>query len=174
LADVRNGYGFAGVITGYPVKPIADPRGLPDDFQMDGEEGHPIKALSIMDVRRQKYQEDGDPLTVWMGDHTHSWLTGEEMLQYRSAAPTITKCGIISRSQYDEWDKKSSPSSYSSGGISGRDVVVAESADDTRSWTHIRVFWLFDLGSELSYFFDEVERLTAEHGSIRFVFGFDS
>ena len=32
LAGVRNGTGFAGVVTGEPVKPIAEPRGYPKDF----------------------------------------------------------------------------------------------------------------------------------------------
>lgn len=31
LADVRNGYGFAGIPTGDGFVPIADPRGLPED-----------------------------------------------------------------------------------------------------------------------------------------------
>ena len=32
LADVRNGYGFAGFSTGDAVIPISEPRGLPDDM----------------------------------------------------------------------------------------------------------------------------------------------
>ena len=35
LADVRNGTGFAGVITYKPVVPISEPRGLPDDLPRD-------------------------------------------------------------------------------------------------------------------------------------------
>lgn len=51
LADVRNGYGFAGVQTGEPVKPIAKPRGLPPDFEMD-DDSHPLASLEYMDPRR--------------------------------------------------------------------------------------------------------------------------
>ena len=34
LADVRNGYGFAGVDTGNRIEPIADPRGNPEYASM--------------------------------------------------------------------------------------------------------------------------------------------
>jgi hypothetical protein len=37
LADVRNGFGFAGIPTHDPIKPISERRGLPDDFE-GGEE----------------------------------------------------------------------------------------------------------------------------------------
>ena len=32
LADVRNGYGFAGIDKGDPITPISEPRGLPEDL----------------------------------------------------------------------------------------------------------------------------------------------
>lgn len=60
LADVRNGRGFAGIDTGDRVKPIADPRGLPDDLS--------------------------DDAYLWFrhhgGDHTESWLEVAEILAY--------------------------------------------------------------------------------------------
>lgn len=57
LAGVRNGRGFAGVYTGEPLKPIAEPRGVPDDA----------------DPRTVKYLSD---------EHTPSWLTLTEILDY--------------------------------------------------------------------------------------------
>jgi len=99
--------------------PISEPRGLPEDFEIVDGEDHPISDLKFMDPRRRGWHEANEPLVVWMGDHSRSWLTGEEMLKWYESAKT---------------DKKGS----------------------------------------LAYFFDEVARLVAEHGEIRFVFGFDS
>lgn len=176
LADVRNGRGFAGVQTGEYVKPIQEPRGLPNDFVMDGE-SHPLQDIAHMDVRRQAWHSKEEPLKVWMGDHSHSWLTSEEMLAWYANAPEVTKTGIIDRDVYESWDGKSRPGSYC-GGISGVGVVVV---DDNKvemqanpNFSHVRVFWQSDLAKELDYFFNEVKRLQDEHGSVRFVFGFDS
>ena len=150
LAGVRNGYGFAGVPTGEVVKPISEPRELPADFEV---------------------------ADVWMGDHSHSWLTASEMLEWAAAAPIVLKVGIVDRETYAAWDGKSRPTSYC-GGIDGDGVVLinntAVEKAQTPNWTHIRVEWDSDLGEELAYFFDEVRRLQALHGQVRFVFGFDS
>jgi hypothetical protein len=179
LADVRNGYGFAGVPTGQAVKPIAEPRGLPADFAVNGDycDSHPLARLEHMDPMRQKYHLADEKLEQWMGDHSHSWLTGAEMLAWYETAPEVVKTGILGRAVYESWDGKSTPSSYC-GGISGRDVVqINDSAvekEQKPNWTHIRCTWESGLRSELSYFFDEVARLVADHGDVRFVFGFDS
>jgi hypothetical protein len=186
LAGVRNGRGFAGVPTGEAVNPIVEPRGYPEDFsaetiadeeEYDREDMHPIASLAHMDKRRAKYHTDEEPAAIWMGDHSHSWLSGEEMLAWYQAAPCVVKTGILDRADYEAWDKKSRPKSYS-GGVFGAGVVIindnAYEREKSPNWTHIRCDWESPLKSELAYFFDEVKRLAAEHGEIRFVFGFDS
>lgn len=176
LADVRNGTGFAGVKTGESVDPIADPRGYPPGFEVE-EDDHPISSLNHMDPRRREYHEEGEALAVWMGDHTHSWLTADEMLEWFTSAPCVVKVGILDRDVYEAWDKKSEPSSYC-GGIGGHGLVLvndnAIEREANANWTHIRCEWESALKSELAYFFDEVGRLQKEHGQVRFVFGFDS
>ena len=74
LAGVRNG----------DIGPISEPRGLPHDFQMDGEY-HDIADASF---DAPWTTNDGcDPhLQKWMGDHSHSWLLGSEMLNWFAAA----------------------------------------------------------------------------------------
>ena len=197
LAGVRNGYGFAGVPTGEPVTPIAPQRGYPADFALvqmeeddDGnqrvigparsgsyDDYHPIATLDHMDPRRRKWHEQDKALVVWMGEHSHSWLTGAEMLTWWAKAPTVTKVGILSRPTYEAWDKQSEPPSYS-GGVSGPDVVIVDddkvSMEKTPDWTYVRCHWESKLADELKDFVDEVQRLGDEHGAIRFVFGFDS
>lgn len=175
LADVRNGYGFARCPTGEEVRPIAQPRGLPEDFAVENDY-HPIATLEIMSEGRQKYHEEVEPLEVWMGDHSYSWLTGQEMLDAFEGLPTIAKTGVLSRAEYEQWDKKTPPPTYC-GGVSGNGVVVIGSiaeAPFSPEWTHIRCTWQRDLKDELAYFFDEVRRLVDLHGDIRYVFGFDS
>lgn len=181
LAGVRNGSGFAGVRTGEAVMPIAEPRGYPEGFVMDAERGddfHPIIALDHMDPRRRNWHEEGEPLGVWMGDHSHSWLTADEMLAWFETAPVVVKTGIFDRADYEQWDKKSPPNFGYCGGIGGAGVVVindnAPEREATTGWTHISCEWDVELKSELAYFFEEVARLKAEHGTVRFVFGFDS
>lgn len=176
LADVRNGYGFAGTKTGEYVEPISEPRGLPGDFEVDGD-SHPLVSLAHMDPRRRKWFIQGEKLETSMGDHSHSWLTGEEMLAWFETAPQVQKVGVLSRKEYAKWDKVSPPESYC-GAVMGMDVVVVDdnlvAMLETPNWTHVQVFWLAELKQELAYFFNEVKRLVEEHGKVRFVFGFDS
>ncbi len=173
LADVRNGFGFAGVKTYDPVEPIAERRGLPEDFAMDGED-HPVRALELMG-RSSEWHRDGEPLAVWMGDHSHSWLTADEILTYaaKHADSTARHDGILSVEQYSEWDKHSTPESFCRG-VSGHGIVVDPPASITDSTTHVKVIWVLPTLQDIDYFLQEVRRLKDEHGEVRFVFGFDS
>jgi hypothetical protein len=173
LAGVRNGYGFAGTPTHTPIVQIAPRRGLPDDFKVvDG--AHPT-VVEAIDTRRRKYM-DADALalepTVWMGDHSFSWLLGSEILAAKR--PTVTeRTGIVDIDFYKKWDHETPPEAYC-GGISGRDVVLAESTDAvTPQTTHVRIAWT-ERTDGLDYFVDEVKRLVEQHGDVRLVFGFDS
>jgi len=168
LAGVRNGVGFAGVPTGDPVRPIAEPRGLPADFEVVQGDLHPIASEDLLPPYSRKYWTEEDPLELWMGGHPYSWLLADEMLKW-SPPGNVGKTGVLSREQYLAWDKVSPPESYC-GRIWGANVVMAPNAD----WTHIQVSWGSDLRHELDYFFAEVRRLVEEHGDIRFVFGFDN
>ena len=111
LAGVRNGSGFAGIQTGEVVKPIAEPRGLPDDFETTDEDVHPLASIELMEPWHRRHHEEGEPLEVWMGDHTHSWLTSDELLSWYENAPSVVQHGVISREEYDAWDKQSWPAS---------------------------------------------------------------
>lgn len=164
LADVRNGYG-----TYAPVTPIAAPRGLPSDFEMDGEQ-HPT-TLEAIDPCCRKWLEDENKPATWMGDHSHSWLTADEILAAQRPT-TVHQTGIVDVEFARSWDGKTPPKSWS-GGISGGGVRVAEGRAEIRpNTTHVRIEWWQPDG--LDYFVDEVKRLKAEHGDVRLVFGFDS
>jgi len=149
LGNVRNGYGFAGIPTHTPMVPLSDRRGLPKDFTLQDDE-HNGK---------------------WMGDHSHSWLSGEELLSVNF--PTIHRSGIVTRAQYDVWDGVSAPEVFSAG-IWGPGIVTGTPETLSPAVTHVSITWEESTQATFAYFFDEAKRLAAEHGTIRYVFGFDS
>lgn len=179
LAGVRNGVGFAGIPTGEAVVPISDPRGIPEDLRYDED--------SI------DWESDHD--CFWLGDHSFSWLSGEEMLQWFETAGVVKKIGVISRAQW-EHRMASGETGPPSGGWCGsvwgdgtatitHDMALALTIGsptalvdhDGLTWdkvTHVSVIWESSLRDELGYFFEEVRRLSDTYGDIRMVFGFDS
>lgn len=104
LANVRNGYGFAGVSTGTGWKPIAEPRGIPGDCS-------PEYADSV-----EGYGIDG---------HSHSWLTVADLDGYDWQGQTTTKHGVFSEGEYVRSIRTGEIHGYS-GGVSGASVVVME------------------------------------------------
>lgn len=164
LGNVRNGFGFAGVSTHTAIVPLSDRRGFPADFNVvDEEHPAPVEAIS-----REWEKERG---SVWMGDHSHSWLNADEVLA--AELPTILRTGIVSAAFFKSWDGKSAPDSWS-GGISGQGVVVSSPDEVSNKTTHVRIEWFEDTNDSLDYFVAEVKRLKDLHGEVRFVFGFDS
>lgn len=178
LGDVRNGFGFAGVPTHERIEPLSSRRGFPEDFKITDGDYHPISENALRG-RRAEYWEDIDSdveseerLMMWMGDHSHTWLSGDEILNGNT--PKILRTGIVSRNFFDKWDGVSQPEEWS-GGISGKDIFVAESPSEViNKTTHVRIEWFVDTKDEFAYFIDEVKRLANLHGEVRFVFGFDS
>lgn len=188
LADVRNGFGFAGVPTHEPVKPILGKetwRGLPADFEMIEEYYHPIieSALTEDELKwKKQFPEDyalpDGRYKFGMGDHTYTWLTLDEILG--AERPGVTKTvGVVGRDFYEKWDGKTPPESWS-GNITGPGVVVIDqprnvphTAQLPEMVTHVRI--RFEMPDGLDYFVDEIRRLRNEHGpDTRMVFGFDS
>jgi hypothetical protein len=109
LANVRNGYGFAGLDTGDGFEPIDEPRGLPDDLSDE------IRAA----LRDDDWDYD-DPQWFWLGDHSHSWLTVQELLDY-DWARTTKKRGWVGVEQFQVYEREGRPQSWS-GGISGQRI----------------------------------------------------
>lgn len=104
LADVRNGFGFAGTPINKPVVPLAAPRGLPEDVT------EPVKAES------DRWGVDG---------HSHSWFTVAELMAY-DWTQTITHIGVVGAATFYAWEgwareKGESPKDWC-GDISGLNV----------------------------------------------------
>ena len=145
LANVRNGYGFAGIPTYAPIKPITELRGLPNDFEYDED-------------RR-------------MGDHSFSWLTADEILSAQRPGE-LQQTGVVTKAVYDAWDGKTPFESWVGHVLGGSTLVANSAAEIVPQTTHVRVNWKSDDG--LDYFVGEVCRLKELHGEVRIVFGFDS
>lgn len=111
LANVRNGYGFAGCDTGEGFVPICQPKGLPNDVC------HEIKSES------DSWGCDG---------HSHSWHTLKDLLDYDWEQVTV-KRGWVSEGEYKEFKEsgKDAPDTYC-GGVSGIGVahVTNEEMDE--------------------------------------------
>ena len=102
LADVRNGYGFAGLKTGEGFVPISNPRGVPDDASLEYKE------------HVERWRADG---------HSHSYHTLKHLLDYDWEQMTGLQ-GVVGMLEYARWVKSKrgergeGPLSYS-GGVSG-------------------------------------------------------
>lgn len=180
LADVRNGYGFAGVPTGEPIEPISPQRGLPDDFQVTND--YHKTHIDNMSPRRKNYVDTAylPMVNMFMGDHSHTWLLGSEIVAaYDKIKENYSiRYGIVTRDEYDRWDGVSCPEYYC-GGISGNGVVLNDEYLDRKvelppEITYVMISWKESMADNFDYYVNEVKRLMKYHGEIRHVMGFDS
>ena len=172
LGDVRNGFGFAGVRTFNRLNPLSSRRGVPEDFVWDGDT-HPVSSLEVFGLRRREFHGEDEPLGIWMGDHSHSWLSADEILNAPSIG-TFWCTGVLKIEDFLQWDGKSEPEHYS-GGVMGDGIKVAPSPVDVdEACTHVQVYFTKNQDESVKYFVDEVRRLKELHGDVRMVFGFDS
>ena len=121
LADVRNGFGFAGVPIFEPVEPISEPRGLPVDLSttLPG----PATVLTEEEWEREYENRERGYLD---GDHSFSWLTADEMLNWRERNKDVEmiEFGVISRKDHDTLEYRQKPTGTYCGWLSGKDILV--------------------------------------------------
>lgn len=169
LASVRNGSGFAGVTTSGGFNPISEPRGLPDDLSDE------LKAEPDLD------DESDDP-QVWLGDHSFSWLTLREMLDF-DWSQQVRLCGVISWEQYREYRKGTRPENGWCGAISGGGNYTIEQAEaelltePPPPKCNVRVWWKETYRESVGpCWFEAMDSLAklGEAENVRIVFGFDS
>ena len=92
LADVRNGTGFAGCITGEHINPISEPKGYPEDM---------CDALkSDIDEHLWDSKEYGKRPHL-SNEHSGSYLTLKELLEY-DWQQTHRTIGFLSQKGYAE------------------------------------------------------------------------
>ncbi len=102
LADVRNGFGFAGVETGEGFSVIANPRGLPEDV----------------------CEEIKNEVDVWGCDlHSITHLSIEDFDEFDWNQVTM-KSGVIPMKQYLELRNTTNPPQMWSGGLGGGNNIT--------------------------------------------------
>ena len=173
LGNVRNGFGAAGIPTHVNLPFIGERRGVPDDFSLIGE-SHPIASVDelrrIDPLERHYFDADMAP-EIWMGDHSYSWVTADEVLSH--PFPKYIRYGVVTLQQFKVWDGKTPPGEHCSW-IGGPGIEIAEPSDITEKTTHVSISWEQDSAEDLAYFINETKRLKDLHGDVRLVFGFDS
>lgn len=105
LGNVRNGRGFAGIVTGSEFVPISDSRGIPDD---------------ITDIGRETLSDE----------HSATWVMLAELNTYDWDAPHTT-IGVVDYAQYQIYKANGMPNSWS-GDVSGRMVRHVDNAEMER------------------------------------------
>ncbi len=99
LANVRNGYGFAGIDTGDAFNYIDEPRGIPMDASP--EYRYECKHWGV----------DG---------HSHSYFTVQELLDFDWDQTTKNR-GVVNADEYIKFRELGKPESYC-GGVSGPNI----------------------------------------------------
>lgn len=160
LADVRNGYGFAGVETGTPWPTIAAGRGIPDGVDIEDKE------------------------FPWLGDHSHTWVTVAELLAFDWHGTAQRHTGIVPLAEYRPGVR---PTNWC-GDIFGRNVLVVEESQVDGlevvegTEVHVRQYWDWSAadacGDFVTVTLPSLEQLCVELGNspdaVRLVIGFDS
>lgn len=133
LADVRNGTGFAGIDTGDGFKIIAEPRGLPLDLSAELRNASNYDAMrecGLPDVPEDPPGDDAleDALDkgFWLGDHSYSWLTAQELQDFDWLTQVTTLRGVVGWNEFaqrEQLGETGSPESYS-GSVWSRYAVT--------------------------------------------------
>ena len=164
LADVRNGYGVAGIDTGDGFIPIAEPKGLPKDVSPD------VKEIS------DDWDVDG---------HSHSWFTLSELLAYNWEQTTKHR-GWVNVEGFKEYLRGGRPTSWYSGigggGVTHISPAMMQERIDNNGDTdgcYCQVEWEVAYYEATKDFCEETipklkELSEGDYNSIRIVFWFDN
>lgn len=165
LANVRNGYGFAGYKTGEGFEPVSMPRGLPQDVTSE------VKAES-------------DSLGV--DGHSHSWLSLSELMAY-DWEKTVIQHGVVSPEEYKSFAENGKPNSWCSGAGGQKVEHISESAmkmiadgsfkpkEDVHYYTSVS--WKESYRASIGNSWFAVMKFLDEHfgaDNVRLVFWFDN
>ncbi len=190
LADVRNGYGFAGIKTSDPFPVIHERRGLPSDLALN-EDGDSLTIKSEDLLLSWDYGADALgskvlKVQLWMGDHSHSWCLLSELesfVERIASKHQSTLYGVIDRTEYDAAKKEGRQFKDWCGDVYGPNVVKATEAEyaiKPDSITHVSAEWKESalecsrLGSIMEALREIAAVCNVPPDSVRYVYGFDS
>lgn len=160
LADVRNGYGFAGV-TRYdkPVIPFTSGRGFPEDAPLQDDDDT-IKGIG------------------YIGDHSYGYITLQELREsFHLAEQKVMRSGVVSIKEYEELNG-ANPTEWS-GMVTGKLVVLNTPNDITPETTHVHLHWedqpFLHKMTKLKEWMELYQPYRDKDGTdVQLLFGFDS
>jgi hypothetical protein len=120
LANVRNGRDGGDLGDGYV--PLSDDRGFPDDLSFELEQ--------VLDWGENGRGEEGDEEyepTIWMGDHSFTWLLYAELLRPAYWQQTTKSRGWVDAWNFELWRRQGRPSAWSGGSYGGAIEHVSNS-----------------------------------------------
>lgn len=116
LADVRNGFGFAGCVTGEHINPISKPKGYPEDMcdELRSDLGeHDDDWWDSEEYDKRPHLSD---------EHSGSYLTLKELLAYDWTQGHCTQ-GYLSKEEYASSIYRGEHPNSWCGGVGGKGVV---------------------------------------------------
>jgi hypothetical protein len=166
LANVRNGYGFAGIVTGNPITPLDEPRGVPSNASLG-------------------WQGEVDAWDVNM--HSHTWFTLRELLEPNPLYDQpLTRRGVIPGEAYEHLrDNGGTPSGWS-GSVAGPGLLTVtipeyEAGIRGERQTYVEYIWEDSLRDSCQQFHQDIQVLKKyadenEHAydDVRVVLAFDN
>lgn len=196
LANVRNGFGFAGVYTHEPIKPIAEPRGLPTDVpdpatRRSGKIGGEYYPRDVWWDNPPSLPAVGVPgrCQAYLGEHSQSFLKLTEILAYDWGQP-LREEGVVNAEGFRDFERDGAPKQWAGRveGPSVRLITNGEMRERIASNTttgpagphfYTRVGWSAPLRESIpDSWWTFVAALKSAAGentdSVRIVFGFDS
>jgi hypothetical protein len=100
LANVRNGYGFAGVTTSSGFKFISHPRGIPPEFKyLSKDDQHPLPSTFKWNSDSWRKGTGEENKYYWMGEHSHSYVTAEELALFDFSQTTV-RTGVVTEKDF--------------------------------------------------------------------------
>lgn len=177
--DLRN-YRTFGCLVGiryYSVTPLDNPRGLPSDIKLD-ENGCLVGYTT----------KDG--IDVWMGDHSHSYYTLKELIEYVNDVEKNKSTKIVGYLEEDEYRKVAGTENipneyYSEGDDDVNNYTVLTPKEYRQASTLPREFLIEYTWYESDVDFTNLKEIITDLKDIatthkvgvedvRYVFGFDS
>lgn len=155
----------------FDIEPLADLRGVPDDFA--GGEVHPITDLNVLPAENQdliygKYLAMGELGCSYF--HVDEILNGAPPSGRRWLKLALDdyqlwdKCGVPENAEPISWDWKADPS------YAEKNLSAPEGINENTCFVVVEVN--DDFSEELAWFTDILKELRKQHGEVRFVFGF--
>lgn len=182
LANVRNNG---------DINPIDDPRGFPEDSIYYGSEytgykiPQPKGQLDLLSYEEGYSSEEDD--TIFLGDHSHSWVGLEELLDY-DWDQTFEDSGWVDMESYRSMGKVTIPKSWcgdiGGGGVEKvtneeMDRLCATYLEGTQLSKHFYTYvtWKVSYREYTADFVAAINRLhkfIINPNNLRLIFGFDS